>query len=320
VLRRCGDWPAVCSARRFYRVSLALGASGGAVVVLALLVAVRSLSLGAPSAAHLLQACREVVFSGQTLISAVVLALAGIGLAVLGLAIRSSVRHYRAQRTVLSGLTVHYQTTYRGTPLSVFAHEAPEAFCAGLLRPRVYVSSAAVENVEDSELAVVIEHESHHCRRRDPLRILIVQVLGDCLFFLPVMRHLRERYCTLAELAADEAAMAFGSDRRSLAAALLSFAEGPTGVVGIAPERVDHLLGDSPRWELPFSPLAGALVTLAGLAAIAMTLAHTAEPGGMSVAALSAQACMIAMVVLPVMLGVGLVAITHRGWQSVPRR
>jgi hypothetical protein len=309
----------VRSARRFYRASLALGVAGGAVVVLAVAVAARSLSLGAPSAARLLEACREVVFSGQTAISAVVLALTGIGLAVLGLAIRSTLRHYRAQRSVLSSLPVQYQTAYRGTPLTVFAHESPEAFCAGLLRPRVYLSSAAVESVEDSELAVVIEHESHHCRRRDPLRILIVQVLSDCLFFLPVMRHLRERYCTLAELAADEAAMTVGSDRRSLAAALLVFAEGPTGVVGIAPERVDHLLGESPRWELPVSLLAGALLTLAGLAAIAMILAHTAAPGGMSVAALSAQACMIAMVVLPVMLGASLVAITHRGWQSAQR-
>ena len=308
------------SARSFYRVSVALGAAGAAVSLLAVSVAVRSLSLGAPSGARLLQACQEVVLSGQTAVSALVLALAGVGLAVLGLAIRSGVRHYRVQAKVLAALPLLYRTTYRGTPLSVFAHESPEAFCAGLLRPRVYLSSAALESVADSELAAVIEHESHHCRRRDPLRILTVQVLSDCLFFLPVMRHLRERYSTLAELAADEAALSVGADRRSLAAALLSFAEGPTGVVGIAPERVDHLLGHSPRWELPVSLLTGALVTLAGLTAIAMTLGQTAAPGGLSVAALSAQACMIAMVVLPVMVGVSLVAITHRGWQRAQRR
>lgn len=308
------------SARRFYRASLALGALGGAVLALAVTSALRSLSLGAPSAARLLRACQEVVLSGQTAISAIVLVLTGIGLAVLVLAIRSTVRHYRAQRAVLSALPVQYATVYRGAPLTVFTHEHPEAFCAGLLRPRVYLSSAALESVEDGELAAVIEHESHHCRRRDPLRILIVQVLSDCLFFLPVMRHLRERYRTLAELAADEAAMSGGADRRSLAAALLAFAEGPSGVVGIAPERVDHLLGESRRWELPVSLLVGALATLAGLAAIAMTLAHTAAPGSMSVAALSAQACMIAMVVLPVMLGVSLVAITHRSWQNAQRR
>jgi hypothetical protein len=60
----------VRSARRFYRVSLALGAGGAT-------VAIRSLSLGEPSPARLLQACPEVVFSGQTAISAVVLPFTG---------------------------------------------------------------------------------------------------------------------------------------------------------------------------------------------------------------------------------------------------
>jgi beta-lactamase regulating signal transducer with metallopeptidase domain len=309
----------VGSASRLYRASLALGVVAAAVVVLAVSVAVRSVSFGTLSAARLLQACREVVFSGQTMVSAAVLALTGIGLAVLGLAARSTVRRYRAQRLVLSSLPVQYETEHRSAPLTVFAHAAPEAFCAGLLRPRVYLSSAAVETVEPGELSAVIEHESHHCRRRDPLRILTVGVLSDCLFFLPVMRHLRRRFCTLAELAADEAAIMVGADRRSLASALLVFAERPTGVVGIAAERVDHLLGETPRWRLPRSLLAGAAGTLAGFAAIAVALAHTAAPGALSLAALAGQACMIAMAVLPLMLGVALVALTHRGWQSAQR-
>ena len=307
------------SAGRFYWLSLALGAAGAAVAVLAVAVAARSLSLGAPSAARLLQACREVVLSGQTVVSALVLSLAGIGVAMLCLAIRSTVRHCRAQRSARSRLPVQYQTEYRGVPLTVFAHDRPEAFCAGLLKPRVYLSSAALQTAEDGRLAAVIEHESHHYRCRDPLRILIVHVLSDCLFFLPVMRHLRERYRTLAELAADEAAMSDGAHRRSLAAALLSFAESPTGVVGIAPERVDHLLGKPPRWELPVSLLTGSLVALAGLTAIAMILAHATAPGALSIAALSAQTCMIGMALLPIVLGVCLVAITHRRVRHAPR-
>lgn len=300
------------SARRFYRASLALATMGAGILALAIASALRSVNLDELSPRQLLQACRDVVFSSQTVLSATILVLAGVGLAVLVLAVRSGLHHYRAQRAVLGQLRVLYEIVYRGTPLVVFAHERPEAFCAGLLKPQVYLSSAALESVVDGQLAAVIEHESHHRRRRDPLRILIVQVLADSLFFLPVMRRLRERYCTLAELAADEAAVRRSGDRRSLAAALLAFAEGPTGVVGIAPERVDHLLGESPRWELPVSMLTGAVVTLAGLGAIAMALAQTAPPGALSLAMLAGQTCMIAMVVMPVVLGVFLVAITHR--------
>lgn len=305
------------SARRFYRLSLALGTLGGVVVVLAILSALRALSVAAPSAERLLQACGEVVFSGQTVSSVGVLLFTGVGVAVIALATRSTVRHWRAQRAVISRLPVEYETVHRGISLRVFTDSRPEAFCAGLLQPRVYLSSAAVDAVEDGELAAVIEHESHHCARRDPLRILIVQVLSDSLFFLPAMRHLRGRYCMLAELAADEAAIAAGAERRALAAALITFAATPSpGVVGIAPERVDHLLGERARWELPTSLIAGTLVTLLGLLAGAMALMHTARPGALSIAVLAAQACMIVMVAAPLALGAGSVLLTHRRWKS----
>lgn len=310
------------SARRFYRLSVGLGAAGALAAALAVAVAVRSLDLAKTSPTGLLQACRDVVFSGQTAISALVLGLTGTGLSVLVLALRSTVRNYRAQRRVLSRLPLSHHTVYRGVPLSVFAHDRPEAFCAGLLRPRVYLSSAALHIVQDDQLTAVIEHEAHHCRRHDPLRILIVQILSDALFFLPVMSHMRERYRALAELAADEAAITRGAHRTSLAAALLAFAESPpttAGVVGIAPERVDHLLGQSPRWQLPAALLSAALVTLAALAAITLTLMQAA-PQGLGIAALGAQTCMIAMVALPLAAGSILVLIARRSRQDIPRR
>src|SRR5258708_18459518 len=94
------------------------------------------------------------------------------------------------------------------------------------------------------------------------------------------MSRLRERYSALAELAADESAVARTGDRSALAAALMTFASTPEpGVMGIAPESVDHLLGESPRWQLSASLLTGALITLAGVLAGALTLARAANPG-----------------------------------------
>jgi beta-lactamase regulating signal transducer with metallopeptidase domain len=306
----------VRSARRFYRLSLALGAAGAGVLALAVAVALRSINLGAPSLGRLLSACQAVVLSSKTATSVVVLVFTGVGLAVLGLAVRSLRGHCRAQKRALSGLSGQREIAHGDIRVTVFAHERPKAFCAGLLKPRIYLSSAALETVPPTELAAVLEHESHHCARRDPLRVLIVQVLGDSLFFLPLMRRLRERYCALAELAADEAAVAKTGDRSALAAALITFASTPNpGVVGIAPERVDHLLGQRPRWQLSASLLTGAPVTLAGALAGAVTLAHAANPGALSLAVLSAQACMIGMVVLPVMLGASVVLVTYRSRQ-----
>ena len=79
------------------------------------------------------------------------------------------------------------------------------------------------------------------------MRIVSARVLGEALFFFPVLRGLTKRYCTLAELAADDHAVAaLGGDRSALAAAMLAFEAN-----GIAPERVDHMSGLTPDWRLP---------------------------------------------------------------------
>jgi hypothetical protein len=159
----------------------------------------------------------------------------------------------------------------------------------------------------------VIAHEVHHARRRDPLRILLVGMLADALFFLPALRRLKRRYEELAEIAADEAAVTATRDPSPLAAALLRFGErGAPGVVGIAPERVAHLLGEAPRWELPVSVIAGALVTVAGLVAVAATTAHATGGDRVSLTLLASQACMLTMAALPVVALAGLALLGRR--------
>ena len=83
---------------------------------------------------------------------------------------------------------------------------APMAFCAGWLRPRVYVSTGGLSRLSPDELAAVLAHEHHHKALRDPLRLAVGAVLSQALFFLPVLRPLHERYGDVAELRADAAA------------------------------------------------------------------------------------------------------------------
>jgi hypothetical protein len=318
----------VGSASRLYRVNLGVGGLGAAILALALASAWRLVNIGLPSPDDLLYACRHVIFSGETVISLAVLTLTGIGAAVLVLAARSTAHNYRAQRLVLSKLSIQYEAEYRGVGLIVFTHDRPEAFTAGLLRPRLYLSSDALR-AENTELAAVIEHEFYHCHRYDPLRLLIVQVLSDAFFFLPAVRRLSDRYNQLAELAADDAAVSKGASRGTLASALLTFGEGARpGVVGIAPERVDHLCGDDTRWKFPTTLVASTLVTLTALWALAITLLFMAAPKGFGVAGLSAQVCMVAMAavpgacsnpmdILPFTVGLCLMAIAYLRWRRV---
>ena len=147
---------------------------------------------------------------------------------------------------------------------------------------------------------------------RDPLRILLVTALGDALFFLPSLRRLRKRYSELAELAADEAALSAAGDPSHLAAALLHFGEsGTPGVVGIDPERVDHLLGGAPRWEVPPSVIAGAFLPVAALLALVVTTAASTA-GRTSLVQLAAQTCMIAMTAAPFVALAGLAIVGRR--------
>ena len=71
----------------------------------------------------------------------------------------------------------------RDPRVGVIRDPRPQAFCAGYLRPAVYVSRRTVELLGDSELDAVLAHEHHHRRVRDPLRIACGRVLSEALLF-----------------------------------------------------------------------------------------------------------------------------------------
>ena len=107
------------------------------------------------------------------------------------------------------------------------------AFCAGWLRPRVYVSTGVLGRLSDSELRAVLAHEQHHGALRDPLRLAVSRVLCQALFFLPVLRPLHDRSADVAELRADAAALeASNGATAPLASPLLALRNTNTGDAG----------------------------------------------------------------------------------------
>jgi Zn-dependent protease with chaperone function len=290
-------------ARGIFGLQLALGAAGLAVTALALFVALSAVTLDAPSSAALLAACRSFVLPQLTVGSFVALGLGSVAFAVLALAARSAQRQLRARRRFFAGLRV-IGPSPAGTA-TLFADHRPQAFCAGLLRPHVYVSTGAIHSLDREELEAVLAHEAHHARYRDPLRVFFARVLSESLFFLPVLRRLADRYAALAEVAADAAAVRrHRGDTRPLAAALLAFDErADAAVVGIAPERVDHLRGERPRWELPVALLAWAAVVVVALFVVALRTAQATAHATVSLPLVAAQLCMVVMAVAPLVVG-----------------
>lgn len=301
------------SARRLYRLGLALAAIAVGSLATATALALTSVDFRAPDFNMVAAACRAALSPFVSWPALAVAMLGAVSLATLFLGMRSIIRQGVDGRRYLSRLRIVEPLEMDRMRVFLVDDDRPQAFCAGLVRPRVYVSTAALVALDDDELRAVLAHERHHQRRRDPLRLLVVRALGDALFFMPVLRRLRERYAILAELAADEAAVSAAGSRSALASALLTFGERPNShvVVGIAPERVDHLLGDRARWELPASLFAGALVTLGGLVAIGAA-ASSSGAAGMSLPFVLAQLCTIAMTAFPAVFGAGLLVASTR--------
>jgi Zn-dependent protease with chaperone function len=157
---------------------------------------------------------------------------------------------------------------------------AASAFCAGLLRPRVFVTSGMVAALADEELDAVLVHEAEHARRRDPLRRLVGRAAAGVLFWLPLVGWWTRHRLEDAELAADRAAID-RVGRSPLARALRATATPAAPMVGArfdgaGPARVTQLLGDPLPPRRP--PLAACLLSLLGLV-LAVSLAMCVGQG-----------------------------------------
>lgn len=304
-------------AARLYMAHVALAFIAAGLITTGAALVVDGQHLALPSAAAFSYTCREwLARGGPGALIAVV--IAGLALSVLVLAIRSFLRQVRASRRYLGQLPVSVAGSEIGDPVcQIVELDEPLAFCAGYLCPRVYLSRGALERLSAGELRAVLAHEGHHRSRRDPLRLLTARTIADAFFFLPIMGRMSERYSALGELAADEAAVSSVDQRGSLASALLKFSAqgpGPAAVVGIAPERVDHLMGDpdANRWRLPGSPLLRSALALALLAALIGLLMFGAVTPSLEPPLVVAVVCMSAMICGPVLLGAGVLLLSRR--------
>ncbi|MGH1348774.1 MAG: M56 family metallopeptidase [Nannocystales bacterium] len=153
----------------------------------------------------------------------------------------TAVRVHRARRLV--GILDTNATLDAGGSHAVVESELPFALTAGLLAPRVFVTSALLRDLDSTSIAAMLAHEAAHVRRRDPLR----KLLGDMLsaFHLPGARSTLLADLSLAcEESCDESAAAQIGDRADVAAALVALGR----LIERTPERpalVGAAFGDS---------------------------------------------------------------------------
>jgi beta-lactamase regulating signal transducer with metallopeptidase domain len=284
-----------------FALATALGAGGVLAAVAAVATAIDSVHRAAADSGPVVVA--GLRFTHPTLNGAagLLLALAALGGAVVAVALKASWRQRRAYRRFIDRMDTAHSLSGHPAVL-VIDDPRPQAFCAGYLRPAVYVSQRTLDLLTDAELEAVLAHERHHLRVRDPLRFACGRILGHAVFFVPGLRMLCDRYADVAELEADDAAiLASAGDKEPLASALLAFdASSDPNVAGISPERVDSLLGHRTSWRLPPWLMTASLGSLSGLSALIWRASAVASAHAtFNLPILSSQPCLAMLTLVP---------------------
>lgn len=163
------------------------------------------------------------------------------------------------------------------TRVSCVADGRPLAYCAGLMRPRVWISTGAAAVLGRDELEAVLLHEAYHLRHRDPLRLFLALVLLRMFFGFPMVRALGARFAVAKELDADRGVVEVQQSPAALAGALSVLGRSinsfpPHGVAlgawSASSARVDQLCGTPEALLLPAVPARSRLVTALALAVL----------------------------------------------------
>ncbi len=160
--------PAAAAAERVWAAGMVLWASGLALSVFVIGRLFLTWRVTPHAATHQISLLgQRLSYPVANLDALIVLALALAGLAVGAMTAWGAIRELAATRAFERHLAAQEPRPWKGA--LIIEDERPQAFCAGLFNPRVYVSSGAVASLDETALDVVLAHESHHARRRDPL-------------------------------------------------------------------------------------------------------------------------------------------------------
>ena len=145
------------------------------------------------------------------------------------------------------------------------AADAPTAFCAGAVRPRILVSEGVVNRLSPDELDAVLLHEREHVRTFEPLVRAAHDSAAEVFFYLPLVRWWSRRRLEDTELRADRAALE-RLGPRPVAGAIWALArgaavQGAAAFASVAELRVAQVLGD----PLPARAPGPALVAISAM-------------------------------------------------------
>jgi beta-lactamase regulating signal transducer with metallopeptidase domain len=95
------------------------------------------------------------------------------------------------------------------------------AFTKGYIKPTIVLSTAMIQILEENELRAVVEHETFHKNNHDPLKIFMLELIAQSLWFIPVTKWCQQNYSIISEILADEYAVRKMGSELELSTALI---------------------------------------------------------------------------------------------------
>ncbi len=190
-------------------------------------------------------------------------------------------------------------------PALVVEGSAIRVLLAGVLRPRVILSSRVLASLSGAEFDVVLRHEYAHRRSHDNLKRLFLVAIPGLLPFLSGFAALEQAWVRFSEWAADDRATA-GDVERSLALAAALVRLSRLGQTATGPLLSTSLLDSS-------SDLAARVERLLNMRSRAPEPRATGWPGRISVALVTLSVAALFL------LGDGTLAAAHAALEQLIR-
>jgi Zn-dependent protease with chaperone function len=177
------------------------------------------------------RSAQEAVGAAPTTLGICCLTLLFLGLA------RATLAQAKASQVLSDWLKgAHRVRTCSKIPVFQTRKGTPLLTVAGVRAPRVLVSGAAMEVLQERELETALRHEVAHVRHLDNLKKLLMQFSP-----FPGMQPLENAWAQAAELEADDAAVSSMADALDLASALIKLSrisspESPLLAANLLPE------------------------------------------------------------------------------------
>ncbi|WP_246277345.1 M56 family metallopeptidase [Neobacillus endophyticus] len=134
------------------------------------------------------------------------------------------------------------------------------ALTFGIRKPIILLSTKLIEMLDITELEAVIFHETAHQKYHDTLKIFVLKVISDVMWYIPLAKWAYRNFKVMIELVADEFAITRMGSELGIGSALLKLIKTHLDVknqsllVPFADGTIDYRLQQiiEPYYTLPF--------------------------------------------------------------------